>query len=177
MRKTWIALALAAVLAAPAWAAPPAARNFTVKMDGNQEVPPRATDAKGTAVLNLSPDGTELRYNVTVTRITNVVGGHIHVGKPGFNGIIAFGFYNAPPAGGRHNGLLVKGTLKRGDNSFDPAFNPQLSLEQRFDALIALLRSGNAYINIHTNDGVAPTNTGAGDFPGGEIRGQVTPKP
>jgi hypothetical protein len=26
---------------------------------------------------------------------------------------------------------------------------------------------------VHTNDGVAPTNTGPGDFPGGEIRGQV----
>jgi hypothetical protein len=26
---------------------------------------------------------------------------------------------------------------------------------------------------VHTNDGVAPPNTGPGDFPGGEIRGQV----
>jgi hypothetical protein len=34
------------------------------------------------------------------------------------------------------------------------------------------IRSGNAYVNIHTNDGVAPTNTGPGDFPGGEVRGQ-----
>ena len=32
---------------------------------------------------------------------------------------------------------------------------------------------GNAYVNVHTNDGIAPVNTGAGDFPGGEIRGQV----
>jgi hypothetical protein len=33
--------------------------------------------------------------------------------------------------------------------------------------------AGNAYVNVHTNDGVDPTNTGAGDFPGGEIRGQI----
>jgi hypothetical protein len=26
---------------------------------------------------------------------------------------------------------------------------------------------------VHTNDGVAPPDTGPGDFPGGEIRGQV----
>jgi hypothetical protein len=26
---------------------------------------------------------------------------------------------------------------------------------------------------VHTNDGVAPANTGPGDFPGGEIRGQI----
>jgi hypothetical protein len=35
------------------------------------------------------------------------------------------------------------------------------------------MESGGAYVNIHTNDGVAPTNTGPGDFPGGEIRGQI----
>ena len=34
------------------------------------------------------------------------------------------------------------------------------------------IRNSNAYVNIHTNDGVAPTNTGPGDFPGGEVRGQ-----
>jgi hypothetical protein len=26
---------------------------------------------------------------------------------------------------------------------------------------------------VHTNDGVAPPDTGPGDFPGGEIRGQI----
>jgi hypothetical protein len=26
---------------------------------------------------------------------------------------------------------------------------------------------------VHTNDGVPPPNTGPGDFPGGEIRGQI----
>jgi hypothetical protein len=35
------------------------------------------------------------------------------------------------------------------------------------------MQSGNTYVNVHTNDGVAPTNTGPGDFPGGEIRGQI----
>ena len=38
---------------------------------------------------------------------------------------------------------------------------------------VALIENGNAYVNVHTNDGVAPVNTGPGDFPGGEIRGQV----
>jgi hypothetical protein len=33
--------------------------------------------------------------------------------------------------------------------------------------------SGAAYVNVHTSDGVEPPNTGPGDFPGGEIRGQV----
>jgi hypothetical protein len=37
----------------------------------------------------------------------------------------------------------------------------------------AAIEAGDAYVNVHTNDGVAPTNTGPGDFPGGEIRGQL----
>ena len=40
--------------------------------------------------------------------------------------------------------------------------------------LIAEMRAGNTYTNVHTNDGVAPPNTGPGDFPGGEIRGQIS---
>jgi hypothetical protein len=39
--------------------------------------------------------------------------------------------------------------------------------------LISALEAGNLYVNVHTNDFVAPTNTGPGDFPGGEIRGQL----
>jgi hypothetical protein len=39
--------------------------------------------------------------------------------------------------------------------------------------LLDAIASGNAYVNIHTNDGVDGTNTGPGDFPGGEIRGQL----
>jgi hypothetical protein len=33
-----------------------------------------------------------------------------------------------------------------------------------------LLENGGAYVNVHTDDGVAPSNTGPGDLPGGEIR-------
>lgn len=40
------------------------------------------------------------------------------------------------------------------------------------DDVVTALESGNTYVNAHTNDGVAPPDTGPGDFPGGEIRGQ-----
>ena len=39
--------------------------------------------------------------------------------------------------------------------------------------LISAMRAGNTYANVHTDDGVAPPNTGPGDFPGGELRGQI----
>lgn len=32
---------------------------------------------------------------------------------------------------------------------------------------------GQWYVTVHTNDGVDGTNSGPGDFPGGEIRGQL----
>ena len=40
-------------------------------------------------------------------------------------------------------------------------------------AVLSAIKAGNTYVNVHTNDGVNPANTGAGDFPGGEIRGQI----
>lgn len=40
-------------------------------------------------------------------------------------------------------------------------------------AVVEAMRSGNAYVNIHTDDGVEPPDSGPGDFPGGEIRGQI----
>ena len=34
-------------------------------------------------------------------------------------------------------------------------------------------RGGNAYVNVHEDDGVGDPNSGPGDFPGGEIRAQM----
>jgi len=41
------------------------------------------------------------------------------------------------------------------------------------DELIDQIRSGNTYVNVHTNDGQDPPNSGPGDFRLGEIRGQI----
>jgi hypothetical protein len=40
-------------------------------------------------------------------------------------------------------------------------------------SLVRQMRAGNTYVNLHMDDGVAPPDTGPGDFPGGEIRGQI----
>jgi hypothetical protein len=42
-------------------------------------------------------------------------------------------------------------------------------------AVVEAMRSGNTYVNLHTDDGVEPPDTGSGDFPSGEIRGQIEP--
>jgi len=35
------------------------------------------------------------------------------------------------------------------------------------------MEGSRAYVNVHTNDGMGDVDTGPGDFPGGEIRGQI----
>jgi hypothetical protein len=44
---------------------------------------------------------------------------------------------------------------------------------QTLATLVQAMVDGSIYVNVHTSDGVAPTNTGPGDFASGEVRGQV----
>lgn|SRR5262245_1565404 len=142
-------------------------RNLNAKLSGDNEVPPRETRAHGIAKFQISNDGTAIDYHLNVANINNVVAAHIHVGQPGVNGpVVAFLAGPFPAGGGRSNGLLARGTITAAD-LVGPLSGQPLS------ALIAQMLAGNTYANVHTNDGVAPPNTGAGDFPGGEIRGQV----
>jgi hypothetical protein len=41
------------------------------------------------------------------------------------------------------------------------------------EELLEQVRAGSAYLNVHTNDGVEPPNSGPGDYRLGEIRGQI----
>jgi hypothetical protein len=171
------ATALLVALVQSSSAEPPPARSFnTQRMTGAQEVPARETSAHGVAVFELNPDETELRYTVTA-HIENLVGGHVHSAAPGVNGPIVLPLLSAAAGGGQTNGVVAKDTVVRGVTALPPSLGAGLDNAQRFDALVALLRSGDTYVNLHTDDGVAPTNTGAGDFPGGEIRGQILPRP
>jgi hypothetical protein len=147
-------------------------RNWSTHTNGSMEVPVRNTNAQGQAIFHLSLSGTQLDYKLIGSNIENAFMAHIHIGTPGVNGPIAVWLYpsTAPAAGplgaGRHNGILAEGTITAA-NLIGPLANQSLS------ALVSALDNGTAYVNIHTNDGVAPTNTGPGDFPGGEIRGDV----
>lgn len=144
-----------------------AAGAYTAPLSGAQEVPERETPARGQAVFRLSADGTELHYRLIVANIDNVVGSHIHLAEAGANGpIVAFLFGPAPAGGGGTDGVLATGTITADDLVGPLAGQP-------LEALIAQIEAGDTYVNVHTNDGVGDTNTGPGDFPGGEIRGQI----
>jgi hypothetical protein len=159
---------LAVVLAAwcgGAWAGDN--RNHKAILSGDGEVPPRDTQARGVAIFHISKDELSIDYILIAANIHNVVGAHIHTGQPGVNGPIVVPLMDAAaPGGGRFQGILGAGTITAA-NLTGPLAGQPLSV------LIAEIKSGNTYVNVHTNDGVAPTNTGPGDFPGGEIRGPI----
>lgn len=163
---------LATTGAAPA-AIAQASDNFVAVLSGGNEVPARDTNARGVATFKLNADGT-LNYTLIAANIENVVAAHIHCGATGVNGPVGVTLYSGgAPGSGRFDGVLAQATIFAPDppNPNTGAPNPcgWTTLEQ----VLAALHSGNTYVNVHTNDGVAPTNTGPGDFPGGEIRGQV----
>jgi hypothetical protein len=147
--------------------------NFGTPLSSDEEVPPNASRAVGNAIFQLNAGGTELSYKLIVANIENAFMAHIHSGPAGANGPIVVWLYPSttpgetePFGGGRIQGVIAKGTIVEGD-LVGPLAGGELS------DLIELIESGGAYVNVHTNDGVGDPNTGPGDFPGGEIRGQV----
>lgn len=128
---------------------------FTATLNGANERPdPTTTPATGRAVVTVMEN--LLSWRVEVTNINNVVAGHIHRGGPED----ALGVLQdlTPTAGDHPTTTVIAVGSVQGDIVLIIADS---------------MRAGRAYVNLHTNDGVDPANTGAGDFPGGEIRGQL----
>jgi hypothetical protein len=140
------------------------ATNFSATMTGAEEVPAVPSTATGTATFTIS--GTQINYTVNVTNLQNVVVSHIHIGPIGQNGPVRLNLCGtgAPvPACATGNGVLATGS--NGTTVGSPPIT--------FDDLVAAMRAGNAYVNVHTDDGQPPQNTGPGDMASGEIRGQI----
>lgn len=147
-------------------------KHHLVPINGAEEVPTRNTQATGRAIFHMGSDGQKLAYELMVSNITNAFQAHIHLAPAGSNGGIVLWLYPSttpgagPVGGGRLDGMIAKGEVTAANLVGALAGQP-------LQSLIDQINAGNAYVNIHTNDGVAPTDTGPGDFPGGEIRGQI----
>ena len=141
-------------------------QNFVARLNGAEEVPPRATDASGVATFQLNEAGTALSYSVNVSNIENVFAAHIHCGAKRENGPVGVTLFMGPVGGGAISGTLAKGTITAPDPGNGCGWTD-------LAAVVAAMNTGNTYVNVHTNDGVDPTNTGPGDFASGEIRGQI----
>lgn len=135
---------------------------------------PADSRAQGQAVFRVG-DGDTVEFRLIASNIDNVIMAHIHCGRPGANGpirmwlspVIGPSGAQGPNGSGPHDGVLASG-------AFSPTgvICPASAVGQDMPLLDAM-RAGLTYVNVHTNDGVASTNTGPGDFPGGEIRGQL----
>ena len=142
------------------------ATSFTATLSGANEVPAVTTPATGTATFTVS--GNQITYTINGTNLTNAVLGHIHIAPAGENGPVRLnlcGTGDPQPACTSQPGTT--GVVATGTNGTTVGSRPIT-----FDDLLAAMRTGGAYVNVHTN--IAGCTLGEpGCNPGGEIRGQI----
>jgi hypothetical protein len=140
------------------------ATSFSAALSGAEEEPANASTATGTATFTIA--GSAITYTVNVIGLTNPVFAHIHTGAPGVNGPVRLNLCGTgppQPACTPGDGVLATGTNGTVEGT------PPIT----FDDLVAAMRAGETYVNVHTDDGVGQPNTGPGDLIAGEIRGQI----
>jgi len=96
-----------------------------LRLDGSQEVPPVATTAYGTAVVDVTPD----RYVSVTLSVLNMTptAAHIHEGAKGANGPV------------------IVPLTKISDNAFVAADGARMT-----EAQYAAYKAGNTYLNVHS---------------------------
>ena len=161
---------VAAALALATSSASSAETTYTAKLTGSEHVPEAIkTDATGDLELVVSADGRKVRYVVTVKDLLNPAAADMHLGPAGANGPLVVKLFparGAAPKKGPFSGVLAEGTFDASD-LIGPLAGADL------EELLEQVRTGNAYINVHSNDGLDPPNSGPGDYRLGEIRGQI----
>jgi glucose/arabinose dehydrogenase len=143
------------------------ARRFAAQATGAEEVPARPTTGTAQLDMHVIRNGRAIRFDLSVEGLSNVTAAHLHLGVPGVNGPIVVTLFEAAPGGGPVSGRIARGEIEAADLE-----GPLAGQTQR--DLIVAIETGQIYLNVHTNDGEDPPDTGPGDFPGGEVRGQVT---
>ncbi len=133
---------------------------LTGRLTGFQQVPSILTTGTGTFHATLG--ASSLTFTLSYSNLSgSATGAHIHFAQRGVNGAIFVFFCGGPkpacPAG--TSGTLM-GTITAADVAAVPA---QGITAGSFADLVRILRSGDAYVNVHT-----------ANFPGGEIRAQVS---
>ena len=122
---------------------------FFAVMSGQNEVPPITGTSAGTATITAS--GGTLDYAVTVQSIVGVTRAAIFRGAGGATGTATAELYASAPTGVIASATIASGTLSAADIT-----------GITMDSLIALMRGGNAYVQVYTQS-----------LPNGEIRGQI----
>src|SRR5262249_5824269 len=138
---------------------------ITTTLLGSKQAPPTASMATAGAVVTLAIDNNTFNVTVGFTGLNGAATtAHIHCcSPPAINGVLAMPFPGFPAAtSGQYSNsfdLSVAGTY---DPGFIGAHGGTVASAKA--AFITALKTGQAYINIHSTA-----------FPGGEIRGQLAP--
>lgn len=155
-------LAFALLLALPAKADPLV---LTATLLGSNEVPPTGSSGMGFGTFTLN--GNLLTIDESFSGLTApATAAHIHCcGPTGVNEIVAVPFTPFPNA---TSGTFMATVDLSLASTYNPAFITQeggtVALAEA--GFIAAFTTGETYSNIHNDN-----------FPGGEIRGQITPEP
>ena len=159
-------LVAALMLAAPSLAS--ASDRVIAELDGFQEVP-AAIFTNGSGMFRATLRDDMVEFELSYTGLDEVIGAHIHFGRPGVNGgIIAFlcqdqgtplgdppeGVAPCPDGDQTITGMLTAADVVGPEN--------QGIMPGDGEAAIAAVAARATYINVHS-DG----------FPGGELRGQI----
>jgi hypothetical protein len=123
---------------------------FFVSLSGANAVPPNDEQGFGEALVILNDALDTITVSLYFDDLTGpATASHIHVGPPDDNGPVVLPFAGFPADTDGH----YEADLTAADMA--PGYS--------FDDLVQDIFNGNAYINIHTDE-----------YPGGEIRGQIT---
>lgn len=147
---------------------------FFARLGGLEEVPSVSTDASGSFIADLV-DGV-LDYNLRYNGIsTPVLFAHIHLGQARTNGGVAVflcdntggapaGTPSCPQRGGEViDSVSAEDVVGPEGQGIRPTANISAQTgAAEFEELVAALREGATYVNVHSEA-----------FPGGEIRGQI----
>lgn len=139
---------------------------FSASLRGAEQSPPNQSRATGKAIFAAKPDETSVQYEVVGTGLRNVSGVSLHLGERGTNGPVVVELLKGPAVKGDVNGALANGVIEAQDLT-GPMVGGAVA------SLVAEMRAGKVYVNVRTDDGAPPAGTGPGDYPSGEIRGQV----
>jgi hypothetical protein len=129
-------------------------KNYGAKLAGANQVPAVMSDGTGVAKFNFSNDGSSASFQVNVDGIADVRFAHIHFAKAGANGGVIFAL-RMDKVVGPVSGIYAKGEIAAMKLSGQLLGGDLFILREAF-------RTGNAYVNVHTNK-----------FPPGELRSQV----
>jgi hypothetical protein len=147
----------------------PVAETFSASLNGANERPAaHTTPATAAAEFTLRSD--TLRWDIAMANMSNVFAAHIHIGDANTAAGILLPL---TPGTSGTNSSRLQGFVTRSTYVAPAAPNAGVT----FDSLLVLMRNGNSYVIVHTNNTAndPSNNSGPGDFPAGEIRGQIAP--